>query len=84
MKLRKIKNISDSFIISGGLLALLLFATPEDSARFGLILFISVVAIAIGMYVNFKYYRCPHCQSYLSVRTFSVPAYCPFCGNRIN
>lgn len=83
MNIRKITNVSEALMIIGALLAFLLYALPEVNIYYGIIILFSAAAIAAGMYLKFKYYRCPHCHSLLPLRTFSFPVYCPECGKKI-
>lgn len=84
MNVKIANRISNILIIFGGVLILSLCFVPEESTLFGIIMTFSAINIAAGIYINRKFYRCPHCQSYLSIRTFSVPDFCPFCGKKLD
>ncbi|NCA80163.1 MAG: zinc ribbon domain-containing protein [Sphingobacteriia bacterium] len=83
MNIRKITNISEALLIIGALSIFLLYAVPEGGILYGIIFLFSATSISVGIYLKFKYYRCPHCHSLLPLRTFSFPTFCPGCGKKI-
>ena len=42
------------------------------------ILALVFIFVALGLFLNIKYSRCPYCHHYLS--RVPLEAYCPYCG----
>ncbi|MGO1044057.1 hypothetical protein ACTPEO_15075 [Clostridioides difficile] len=46
---------------------------------------ISIIFVLVGIFIDWKFYRCPNCNHYLDSRMELVKnsTYCPYCGKII-
>ncbi len=80
----KARRLSNIISIIG--VVLLLFTPLFEKVPALLVIFCAAGFIAIGVsfILIYQYYRCPHCQGVLPVRTLLIPSFCPHCGKKLD
>ena len=56
----------------------LLFMQPFQD----ILVILGIVLIVVSVIILLRFWRCPHCQGLLPLRS-SRPRYCPTCGHRL-
>lgn len=83
MNYKKANRLSGIFFCLAIALAVLLFCFDDVNAGFRTIVVLSLLALIVGFGIKIKFFRCPHCHKILPFRTFSLPCYCPNCGEKL-
>ncbi len=82
MSYRKARIVSIVTAFAGAAIAIISFLIFRDlSPVFVLLGFAVIIA---GGIINIAFGRCPNCRRFVRVRSFSIPDYCPFCGEPLD
>lgn len=83
MDYKRANKLSNILMLAGIIVALLLYCFNVVNALFIITAVAALALVITGVMVKYMFYRCPHCHTGLPLRTFSLPEYCPYCGERL-
>ena len=83
MKLKNVRKIYITLEILIILLALTSFHPKFINTRFFLLL-AAVILIVISAYIDYNYWRCPHCNNYIGKQIIRKKATCSYCNKHID
>ena len=68
------------------LIAILGFSATlsKDKAYLTIIFVIVCVLLAAGIFITYRYSRCPHCHKMLPLRSATKLKYCPNCSKKLD
>ena len=84
MNPKKARRISSLMYVAAIPVLFSLYAFKEVNAGFYAVTAAALLLLLGGFAITLAFYKCPHCGSPLSGRSWGYPEYCPHCGKKLD